>query len=102
VAAGFCDTGDVRRVIESRAKGFLLCFESDPATPAKGRIVMRWEINRAGKVADLCLIEDSVKSQVVQDCLTARISMLRFRPVVEGRCLMQWPFVFKRGLQFGR
>ena len=101
VAAGFCDTGDVRRVIEGREKSLLFCFESE-GTSSDGRIVMRWELGSTGKVQHLCVVEDSVNSTEVQNCLNQRISLMRFKAASEGPCMITWPFVFKRGSKFGR
>ena len=42
LAAGFCDTADVRYVIESREKSLLL-LEAEVSS-SDGRIVMRWEL----------------------------------------------------------
>ena len=102
VAAGFCDTANVRRVIESREKSLLFCFESDEEASSDGRVVMRWELGSTGKVQHLCVVTDSVKSATVQNCLNQRISLMRFKPATDGPCMITWPFVFKRGSQFGR
>ena len=101
VAAGFCDTADVRHVIESREKSLLYCFE-EVSSSSDGRIVMRWELGSTGKVQHLCVAEDSVRSVEVQNCLNQRISLMRFKPASEGPCLITWPFVFKRGSGIGR
>ena len=101
MAAGFCDTANVRHVIESREKSLLYCFEEE-ATSSDGRIVMRWELGSTGKVQHLCVSEDTVKSVEVQNCLNQRISLMRFKPSSEGPCMITWPFVFKRGSGIGR
>lgn len=101
VAAGFCDSSDVRRVIEAREKSLLYCFESVKSS-TDGRIVMRWELGSTGKVQHLCLSQDTVGSVDVQNCLNQRISLMRFKPATDGPCLITWPFVFKRGSAFGR
>ena len=101
LAAGFCDTADVRYVIESREKSLLYCFEAE-ASSSDGRIVMRWELGSTGKVQHLCVDEDTVKSVKVQNCLNQRISLMRFKPASDGPCMITWPFVFKRGSAFGR
>jgi hypothetical protein len=93
---GQCNANDVRRVLTRRAKYFLRCFDQIADVKTRtGRLVVRWELSPTGATKAMCRHEDRLGKAALSNCIYRTLKLTRFKST-SGRCLIQWPFVFRR------
>ena len=85
---------DINDVIQ-RAKGRLTsCYqrEVNHDSTLAGTVQVRFEIAANGSVTSARVTSSNVRSEAVSECLTQRISFLKFP--AKGRAVVNYPFVF--------
>lgn len=91
-----CDKAQLAKAMQARAASFRACYESQRMSnpDLKGKLVWKWTINAEGKVQDQNLVEDTLHSAPVAECVGRGISHIPFAKPEAGICVVQWPFVF--------
>ena len=98
-STGFCSKSNIRAVVRRRTGMYRFCYEKQLQIHPKlaGKIVIRWMIGLDGKVKSPTVINSSMHSSAVEQCLKRTIRMMRFEKPKGGYCVVQWPFVFQPG-----
>lgn len=76
----------------------------DRAVPVRGRVVLEWTLLPGGRVEQVQVLEDTLGSPTVTDCLTSQLLRLRLPPgkgPVVVRHPVQFPLLGPAGAQLG-
>ena len=91
------DEAGVRGVLRRRSQSFQQCYESALKGRAiEGKITLVWTINAQGKVVDMRVADDRLKSPAVLDCVKAILTRTRFPKPKNGHLAkLKNTFVFQ-------
>lgn len=95
--SGEVDQKAVGLAISRRNRGFVQCYERGLKLRAglKGKIVLEWSIDMNGRVDDVRVISDSIRSSEVLDCIVELLKRTRFPKASGGSVTVKFPFVFQ-------
>ena len=94
--AGFCDQGEIKRVITGRMGSFKFCYERKlQLTPElTGKVAVRFTIGADGGVT-AASSSGSMPDQSVHECVVKAIKALKFKAPDGGVCTVNYPFMFQ-------
>ncbi len=96
-ASQFCNRDAIRRIVMLRSAAFRACYEQRLQVQAslEGKVSVRWTIGTDGRVDGASVVESTLSSASVEQCVVRAIGAMRFEPPVGGVCVVAWPFVFR-------
>ena len=96
VKLGFCDQGDIKRVITGRTGAIKFCYERKLQLDQelKGNITVRLTIGADGSVQSASS-SGSMPDKSVHECVVKALRSLKFKPPDGGLCVVNYPFVFQ-------
>ena len=97
LASQFCNRDAIRRIVMLRSSAFRACYEQrlQAQEGLRGKISVRWTIGTDGHVDGASVVESTLGSVGVEQCVVRAIGAMRFEPPVGGVCVVAWPFVFR-------
>jgi hypothetical protein len=98
-STGFCQRGNIARVVRRRANSIRACYEQRlQVNPnLRGKLTARWTIGLNGRVASANLAGSTLGDRAVVACVLRVIRRMSFAKPEGGVCIVQWPFVFNPG-----
>ncbi|MCP4573434.1 MAG: AgmX/PglI C-terminal domain-containing protein [bacterium] len=83
-------------VVRRYAPGVQFCYENElqKSPGLRGKLVVSLTVEPDGTVSNVVLVEDSLRSAAVSDCVTAQMRGWKFPGVESGNVTFKTPFVF--------
>lgn len=83
-------------VVRRYAPGIQFCYENElkKSPGLRGKLVVSLTVEPDGTVSNVVLVEDSLDSAAVSDCVTAQMQGWKFPGVESGTVTFKTPFVF--------
>ncbi|MCO4763902.1 MAG: AgmX/PglI C-terminal domain-containing protein [Myxococcales bacterium] len=94
--SGFCEKGQLARVIRRRAAAFRACYERQlMAHPGlSGKLAVSWTIDTNGRVQRAKILSNTLRNGRVGNCVLRQIRRLRFKKPDGGICVVRFPLAF--------
>ena len=86
----------VKRVIDQHLEEITYCYESALMTNPSimGRVVFEWKILMSGKVGEIRIVNSSVNSSEIHQCIKSAIASWQFPQPDGAEVVVSYPFVF--------
>jgi hypothetical protein len=86
----------VRDTVREHAQQLRACYDDAKNEKAPGVVRARWVVDNTGKVTEFALVESSVKSKDVEDCIGKEVMTWTFPPPNGGGVVViTYPFSFR-------
>ena len=91
--AGYCDRGNIGKVVKRRAGSFRFCYEKELQLhpELKGGITVRFTIGLGGGVTSAAIAKSSLGNRRVEACVLSKFKGMRFAKPDGGVCVVNWP-----------
>jgi outer membrane biosynthesis protein TonB len=83
-------------VVRRYAPGIQFCYENElkKSPGLRGKLIVSLTVEPDGTVSNVLLVEDSLRSAAVTDCVTAQMRGWKFPAIESGTVTFKTPFVF--------
>lgn len=89
---------EIARVVQRHSRGLRYCYERELMTSGAadgGRVTAQWTIDLRGRVAQVQIVEDTLRSQNVSSCVLSELRQMRFPEPEGAMVVVSYPFTFR-------
>ena len=92
----FCDSEDIRRVVEGRRHGISWCFEQALLVEPElgGKVTLVWRIDPEGRPRAVQVESTTLGARAAELCMVEAVRRWHFPRPESGQCQIRYPFVF--------
>lgn len=98
-AEGFCERGDLSKVIRRKAAAFRACYERELMSHPglRGKLTLQWTVDVRGRTQRQKIASDTLHNHRVGDCVLRQLRHMRFKKPEGGVCVVRFPLMFSPG-----